>query len=346
MPWSLHATNTSPPTTATSEFETATAVAQATGTAIAVAQVTETAIALQTAGLAAQQTAAIQQTETVSAMSSNTPTFTATSGPRYRLKSETMYSDGLLNLSVVFSYGPESVAPTGLVMDSYNPFDDTLMTHSEITLDINGNTISATIKDGNNNITGYFTSQTSNGLVIRQNSYDGTGTLQSYKLYQYNASGQVTRIDQYDASDVLQSSVVNQYDSNGRLIRTDNYDGTTLMTSVVTTYNVSGIITRQDTYNGTTLQQYYINTLDGSGRIVTQTFYDGSGVQMCVYTYSYNTPGQNTSIHIDYNYLGITITGDVINTYDANGNIVEMNQSIIIFGQTQTTKIVFTWESY
>ena len=96
------------------------------------------------------------------------------------------------------------------------------------TYDGEGNVIRAENYHGNGEPSLVYEYEYTDGLQTKAAVYNGDGTLQNYKLYQYNGDGSLARIDYYDETGTLGAYDVYTYTEEGttKSVETYNADGT------------------------------------------------------------------------------------------------------------------------
>ena len=295
-------------------------------------------------------TATVTSTSTVISTSTATSVATAiatattgSTGHGYRVKTVNAYINSVLQAVITYSYA-SGCTPTSLTENIYDSLGNITAT-AQATLDINGNTISATVYDSSNNIIGSMTSQTSGGLVTQVNQYDGARVLVAYVTYQYDSSNRVIREDDFDGSGTHQSTIFSEYYPGIQGSFRTTVSSNTPQSSITSlkTFDVLGRLTSIDVYmSGVKFmsETYQYNT---AGLLSTVNELDGTGATSGTMNFAYNALGAITSVSMTL--TNITMNG--VFTYDGNNNLADETVTTTMMSTyTVVVKCTAAWESY
>lgn len=287
-------------------------------------------------------------TSTVTAVVTPGTTVTpdATPAGKFRLKTINSYYNSVLQTNVIFTYAAGS---TPTAMDQY-VYDSTgnVMMSAHAVLDLNGNTISATVRDSSNNIVSSVSSQTSGGRVTRMSQYDSSNTLIAYVDFQYDAQGRTIREDYYNGSGTLINSVFYEYIAGSPFpIRTSMSPGAQPgAISMTYAYDGQGRINRVDMFFSGVLVEYQTIQYNAAGQITDVNGYDGNGVLKANMTNTYDSSGRLVSMVMS-SVPATIMSMSTMFTYDANGNFIDITMNSSFNGTpSPVMQAVCTWEPY
>ena len=188
-----------------------------------------------------------------------------------------------------------------------------------------------------------------NGLLLREESYEPDGTLNTLTVNSYNEHGDLEQTEQFDQDDILLQRTVNQYDEVRRLASQSNYYGDASDEYVTKFYyDEADNVVKQEVYVNGKLDYVEKTTTYKDGRPDTVTENDDYGNPMYIHHYQYDEKGQVTvyvrdevqnndrrTFEFTYNENGdrvkdliynydMTLIAKVIRTFDAEGRQTEI----------------------
>ncbi len=127
-----------------------------------------------------------------------------------------------------------------------------------------------------------------NGLLVKEEVYDGSEKLQTYHTFTYDSSGNLSSEETFDNEDVLQLKSTYEYDNAGKRIKWSIYSGNDALFSYTEYTWKNGLNTRADTYTPSgELDVYFEYEYNNSGNLIKGTQYEADGDIIDFKTYSY-----------------------------------------------------------
>ena len=142
-----------------------------------------------------------------------------------------------------------------------------------------------------------------------------TGTEEVFKTVEHtDENGNVTKTETFDKTGELVSYVIYEYHANGKMKLQEQYDRGTIILHVE--YNENEDVTRRNSYENGEIHSYIINTYYDSGKIHTYSFYEKERLRI------YNEYSENAAYKTDSlgNKTPIPLKGESY-SYDEEGNV-------------------------
>lgn len=157
--------------------------------------------------------------------------------------------------------------------------------------DGDGNRSASYSYDGNENLVSYNEYIIQNGQNVRTNTFDASGQMTEYTVYERNEKGSSTKSETYTADGVLEYSYTYEYDSQGRTMKMSYFENSALLFYIEYEYGEGNTptVTKQYSSDGTLS---YITEDDELGREIRfSSYYSGKEIPDYVTVNEYNEKG-------------------------------------------------------